>query len=171
MRKDGELPSKTKKKMKFEYNQFLKKDMLHKKIINFFASLIEAAFRGYMIRKWMKKMQCSIRKIQIKLCKYTNYKKMVMSLFKGTVEDIGGLDKMKPECFKAPARRIRQIAHALFRNYPSCSFYMFQRDIDQINMLYKVNLVPSKIMVGKVVKSHKLLLFLDNCLFKLYHQE
>ena len=170
LRKEGSLPYNNNIKQ-FEWQTFYKHDSSHKQVINYFSGIIQATFRGYMIRKWIEKMKIASEMIQFNVIKYLSFKKMVMSLFTETVEDIKEFDKLNPEIYRAPARRIRQIVHALLRNYPSCSFYMFDRDVDQINMLYVRNLVPKQIMVGKIVKSHKLLIFLDNCLFKLYHKE
>ena len=169
LKKEGKLPSINLKK--FDWRAFYKEDPANRQVINFFSGIIQANFKGYMIRKWIEKMKEAIEMIQFNVVKYINFKKMIMSLFTETVEDIRELDRANPEIYRATARRIRQIVHALLRNYPSCSFYMFDRDIEQINMLYYRNLVPKQIMVGKIVKSDKLLIFLDNCLFKLYHKE
>lgn len=169
LKKEGKLPSMNLKK--FDWKQFYKEDSANRQVINFFSGIIQANFKGYMIRKWLGKMNEAVVKIQFNLIKYIHFKKMILSLFTETVEGIKEFDKANPEIYRTPARRIRQIVHALLQSYSSCSFYMFDRDIEQINMLYYRNLVPNQIMVGKIVKSNKLLVFLDNCLFKLYHKE
>lgn len=167
--KDGLLPDKETKG--FNWQRFIKKGDNPKKLLNYFTTVIQANIRGYMIRKWLKKMQKCALKIQIKVLKYINYKKMVMHLFKTSVDEIQFIEKCNPELYRAPARRIRQIIHAILRNYPCCSFYIFNKDIEDINLLYDKGFVSKPINVGQIVKSHKLLIFLDNCLFKLYHHE
>ena len=133
-------------------------------------TLIQSNFRGYIIKKWFNKIQKSVKIIQKNLGKYLDSKKMVMSLFKLAVDEIKQFDKFNPEIYRAPARRIRQIIHALLRNFPSHSFFMFNKDIKAINLLYDNKLYPKRILIGNIVRSHKLLIFLDNCLFKLDHQ-
>ena len=163
------LIPKTNELIPFSWEKFYQKNLENKKIIRYLITLIQSNFRGYIIKKWFNKIQKSVKMIQINLGKYLDAKKMVMSLFKLTVEEIREFDKFNPEIYRAPARRIRQIIHALLRNFPSHSFFMFNKDIKVINLLYDYKLYPKRILIGNIVRSHKLLIFLDNCLFKLYH--
>ena len=169
LQKERLLPKKN-ELIPFLWTKFYNKSFQNKKIIKYLITLIQSNFRGYIIKKWFNKIQKSVKIIQKNLGKYLDSKKMVMSLFKLAVDEIKQFDKFNPEIYRAPARRIRQIIHALLRNFPSHSFFMFNKDIKAINLLYDNKLYPKRILIGNIVRSHKLLIFLDNCLFKLYHQ-
>ena len=169
LQKEKLLPKKN-ELIQFLWEKFYHKSFQNKKIIKYLITLIQSNFRGYIIKKWFNKIQKSVKIIQKNLGKYLDSKKMVMSLFKLAVDEIKQFDKFNPEIYRAPARRIRQIIHALLRNFPSHSFFMFNKDIKAINFLYDNKLYPKRILIGNIVRSHKLLIFLDNCLFKLYHK-
>ena len=151
----------------FSWKVFYKEEYNHKLVINYFASLIQSTTKMYMIKKWLKKLDGSIRIIQFNLRKYNDFKRMVLGLYLRSAQELGVFCKEDFIMFKTPLMNIRLFIHVLLRNYQACSFFMFDKDIRTVNLLFNYKLVSKEIEVRKIVHSHKLLIYLDRVLFRL----
>jgi hypothetical protein len=92
---------------------------------------------------------------------------MVLGLYLRSAQELGVFYKEDFIMFKTPLMNIRLFIHVLLRNYQACSFFMFDKDIRTVNLLFNYKLVSKEIEVRKIVHSHKLLIYLDRVLFRL----
>ena len=119
----------------------------------------------YMIHKYYLKIRKSLLIIKRKLINYYSFKKITMLLFDLTNKHI--------LIFKSNIyefEKIRKIIHYVIKNHKKATFYLFDKDIKLINIIYFNNNVNNKtIKIEKIMNSHQLLMLLDNFIFKLFH--
>ena len=118
-----------------------------------------------MIHKYYLKIRKSLLIIKRKLINYYSFKKITMLLFDLTNKHI--------LIFKSNIyefEKIRKIIHYVIKNHKKATFYLFDKDIKLINIIYFNNNVNNKtIKIEKIMNSHQLLMLLDNFIFKLFH--
>ena len=169
LQKEGKLPKNTSEKYEFNWKKFKSENSENKRIIEYFITLIQSKFRGFMVKLFLAKMVRSIDIIINCLDRYLGFKKMILSLFEiafsGMIRE-----KLMSEEYKELTIKIRSVIRIILRNCRNHILIIKKPENDFINKLYENDIISKPINIDKVIYSVKLLLFLDNCLFFLYHE-
>jgi len=118
-----------------------------------------------MIHRYYIKIRKSIVILKKKLIDYFSFKKIIILLF-----DLTNKLSFTFKSKKYQIENIRKLIHFVMKNHAKTSFYLFDKDIKLINIIYfNHNLNNKSIKIEKIMNSHHLLMDLDNYLFKLNH--
>ena len=167
--KQGIFPSiSSPKNYKFEWKEFMNENKENRKIIKYCIIMIQAKFRGFMVKVFLAKLIRSVDIIITNLDKYLQFKKLVLRLYKTTFDEIIW-KRNDNTIFKNSIKEIRIFIKFIIKNNKSRKLVFKKNEIDLINKLSESEIEFRPLKEEQAVYSVKLLLILDKFLFYLYH--
>ena len=167
--KQGIFPSiSSPKNYKFEWKEFMNENKENRKIIKYCIIMIQAKFRGFMVKVFLAKLIKSVDIIITNLDKYLQFKKLVLRLYKTTFDEIIW-KRNDNTIFKNSIKEIRIFIKFIIKNNKSRKLVFKKNEIDLINKLSESEIEFRPLKEEQAVYSVKLLLILDKFLFYLYH--
>jgi hypothetical protein len=166
--KNGILPSLKSNKYTFNWKSFMNKNSENKRIIEYCIIMIQSKFRGFMVKVFLAKIIRSIDIIIDNLERYIGFKKLILSLYKKTFDEIIS-DKIKYNEYKFKVNYVRKIIKVIIKNCTNRKLIFKKNEVDLINKLDETNIGFKPIREEQEIYSVRLLLVLDKYLFNLYH--
>ena len=166
--KNGILPSLKSNKYTFNWKSFMNKNSENKRIIEYCIIMIQSKFRGFMVKVFLAKIIRSIDIIIDNLERYIGFKKLILSLYKTTFDEIIS-DKIKYNEYKFKVNNVRKIIKVIIKNCTNRKLLFKKKEVDLINKLDETNIGFRPIREEQEIYSVRLLLVLDKYLFNLYH--
>ena len=136
-----------KSKKAFEYpnfslNKFIKENKDNKRIIEYYITLIQSNFRGFIIRLFLSKLIKSINAIILNLYEYTKFKQLILTLYKKTFE----LGELNDEKNKEKIEEINNVVKIMIKHCRTRKIVFKKSETKLINKIIKDNigLLPIK---------------------------
>ena len=136
-----------KSKKTFEYpnfslNKFIKESKDNKRIIEYYITLIQSNFRGFIIRLFLSKLIKSINAIILNLYEYTKFKQLIITLYKKTFE----LGELNEEKNKEKIEEINNVVKIMIKHCRTRKIVFKKSETKLINKIIKDNigLLPIK---------------------------
>ena len=136
-----------KSKKTFEYpnfslNKFIKESKDNKRIIEYYITLIQTNFRGFIIRLFLSKLIKSINAIILNLYEYTKFKQLILTLYKKTFE----LGELNEEKNKEKIDEINNVVKIMIKHCRTRKIVFKKSETKLINKIIKDNigLLPIK---------------------------
>lgn len=136
-----------KSKKAFEYpnfslNKFIKESKDNKRIIEYYITLIQSNFRGFIIRLFLSKLIKSINAIILNLYEYTKFKQLIITLYKKTFE----LGELNEEKNKEKIDEINNVVKIMIKHCRTRKIVFKKSETKLINKIIKDNigLLPIK---------------------------
>ena len=136
-----------KSKKTFEYpnfslNKFIKESKDNKRIIEYYITLIQSNFRGFIIRLFLSKLIKSINAIILNLYEYTKFKQLILTLYKKTFE----LGELNEEKNKEKIEEINNVVKIMIKHCITRKIVFKKSETKLINKIIKDNigLLPIK---------------------------
>ena len=136
-----------KSKKAFEYpnfslNKFIKENKDNKRIIEYYITLIQSNFRGFIIRLFLSKLIKSINAIILNLYEYTKFKQLIITLYKKTFE----LGELNDEKNKEKIEEINNVVKIMIKHCRTRKIVFKKSETKLINKIIKDNigLLPIK---------------------------
>ena len=146
----------------------MNKNSENKRIIEYCIIMIQSKFRGFMVKVFLAKIIKSIDIIIDNLERYIGFKKLILSLYKITFDEIIS-DKNNNNEYKFKVNNVRKIIKVIIKNCPNRKLIFKKNEVDLINKLEGTNIGFRPIREEQEIYSVRLLLVLDKYLFNLYH--
>ena len=127
---------KTKKildKPNFIWNKFIKENIDNKRIIDYYATIIQTNFRGYIVKLFLSKIIKGINSIIINLYQYTKFKQLILKLYKMTFEFIE-LNKIYS------LEEINKVVKIMIKKCKTRKIIFKKEEVDMINKVTKINI-------------------------------
>ena len=127
---------KTKKildKPNFIWNKFIKENIDNKRIIDYYATIIQTNFRGYIVKLFLSKIIKGINSIIINLYQYTKFKQLILKLYKMTFEFIE-LNKIYS------LEEINKVVKTMIKKCKTRKLIFKKEEVDKINKITKINI-------------------------------
>ena len=127
---------KTKKildKPNFIWNKFIKENIDNKRIIDYYATIIQTNFRGYIVKLFLSKIIKGINSIIINLYQYTKFKQLILKLYKMTFEFIE-LNKIYS------LEEINKVVKTMIKKCKTRKIIFKKEEVDMINKVTKINI-------------------------------
>ena len=136
-----------KSKKTFEYpnfslNKFIKENKDNKRIIEYYITLIQSNFRGFIVRSFLSKLIKSINAIILNLYEYTKFKQLILTLYKKTFE----LGELNEEKNKEKIDEINNVVKIMIKHCRTRKIVFKKSETKLINKIIKDNigLLPIK---------------------------
>ena len=136
-----------KSKKAFEYpnfslNKFIKENKDNKRIIEYYITLIQSNFRGFIVRSFLSKLIKSINAIILNLYEYTKFKQLILTLYKKTFE----LGELNEEKNKEKIDEINNVVKIMIKHCRTRKIVFKKSETKLINKIIKDNigLLPIK---------------------------
>ena len=136
-----------KSKKTFEYpnfslNKFIKENKENKRIIEYYITLIQSNFRGFIVRSFLSKLIKSINAIILNLYEYTKFKQLILTLYKKTFE----LGELNEEKNKEKIDEINNVVKIMIKHCRTRKIVFKKSETKLINKIIKDNigLLPIK---------------------------
>ena len=136
-----------KSKKAFEYpnfslKKFIKENKDNKRIIEYYITLIQSNFRGFIVRSFLSKLIKSINAIILNLYEYTKFKQLIITLYKKTFE----LGELNDEKNKEKIEEINNVVKIMIKHCRTRKIVFKKSETKLINKIIKDNigLLPIK---------------------------
>ena len=126
----------------FSLNKFIKENKDNKRIIEYYITLIQSNFRGFIVRSFLSKLIKSINAIILNLYEYTKFKQLIITLYKKTFE----LGELNDEKNKEKIEEINNVVKIMIKHCRTRKIVFKKSETKLINKIIKDNigLLPIK---------------------------
>ena len=144
-----------KSKKTFEYqnfslNKFIKENKDNKRIIEYYITLIQSNFRGFIVRSFLSKLIKSINAIILNLYEYTKFKQLIITLYKKTFE----LGELNDEKNKEKIEEINNVVKIMIKHCRTRKIVFKKSETKLINKIIKDNIGLLPIKENKEIYSN-----------------
>ena len=117
----------------FIWNKFIKENKDNKRIIDYYATIIQTNFRGYIVKLFLSKIIKGINSIIINLYEYTKFKQLIIKIYKMTFELIELNNIISLE-------EINKVVKIMIKKCKTRKLIFKKEEIDMINKVTKINI-------------------------------
>ena len=144
-------------KPNFIWNKFMKENIDYKRIIEYYATIIQTNFRGYIVKLFLSKIIKGINSIIINLYEYTKFKQLILKLYKMVFEFIE-LNKVNS------LEEMHKVVKIVLKNCKTRKLIFKKEEVAMINKVTKINIGILPIKENQEIYSNIVLINLNKYL-------
>ena len=115
----------------FNWKTFMKENKENKKIIEYYIIMIQAHFKGFLVKIFLNKLITCVDTIVINLYKYTKFKKIILKLYEMTFEETNEKNKIK---------EINKVVKIMINNCKTRLLIFKENEVNLINKIIESNI-------------------------------
>ena len=146
----------------FNLNKFIKENKDHKRIIEYYITIIQSNFRGLIVRIFLAKLIKGIHNIINNLYIYTKFKQLTLALYKKSFELIDS--NIKGDIFKQKINEINNVVKIMIKYCRTRKLIFKKYEVEIINKTIKYNIGILPIKENHEIYSNIPLINLNKCL-------
>ena len=146
----------------FNLNKFIKENKEHKRIIEYYITIIQSNFRGLIVRIFLAKLIKGIHNIINNLYIYTKFKQLTLALYKKSFELIDS--NIKGDIFKQKINEINNVVKIMIKYCRTRKLIFKKYEVEIINKTIKYNIGILPIKENHEIYSNIPLINLNKCL-------
>ena len=146
----------------FNLNKFIKENKEHKRIIEYYITIIQSNFRGLIVRIFLAKLIKGIHNIINNLYEYTKFKQLILALYKKSFELIDS--NIKGDIFKQKINEINNVVKIMIKYCRTRKLIFKKYEVEIINKIIKYNIGILPIKENHEIYSNIPLINLNKCL-------
>ena len=123
----------------------MKKNNENKRIVEYYIIIIQANYRGHLVKIFLSKLLKGISNIIINLYEYTKFKKLILTMYKMTFEIID-IYTIHDPYFKLKINHIKKVIQIMMKYCRTRKLIFKKIEVDLINRIINSNigLLPIK---------------------------
>jgi len=128
----------------FNLEKFIKENKDHKRIIEYYITIIQSNFRGFLVRFFLAKLIKGIHNIINNLYEYTKFKQLILTLYKKSFELIES--NIKGDIYKKKINDINNVVKIMVKNCRTRKLIFKKYEVKILNKIikYNIGLLPIK---------------------------